>query len=110
MHITGNSSVKKINVKFLRTPWEKFTGLIGQKNIYPIFFKTHFGIHTFGMKTPIDVLVLDKTNHVVALKTNLLPNHLFFWNPVYEKVLELPYGEISKNNIAIQTFVRINLL
>ena len=50
-------------------------GLIG-KDPTPLFFKTRFGIHTFGVITPIDVLILDKNYKVVKIKA-LLPLGLF---------------------------------
>lgn len=77
----------------------KSVGLIGKKEAYPVMLTTRFGIHTFGLKFPIDVLILDKNNMVVCLHENLKPNRIFLWNPRYEKVLELPKGFIGKNKI-----------
>lgn len=75
-------------------------GLIGKKEPVAIFFKTRWGIHTLGMRFPIDVLILDSANKVVAMRS-LAPNHIFIWNPKYEKVLELPNGMIEKKKITI---------
>jgi hypothetical protein len=66
-----------------------------------MLLKTHFGIHTFGMKYPIDILILDQQNCVVARKENLKPNTIFLWNPRYETVLELPAGTIKKTKTEI---------
>jgi uncharacterized protein len=77
----------------------KIFGLIGQKNISPTLFKTRFGIHTFFMKVPIDVIVLNKNYEVVKLKQNLEPWRLFFWNPAYNVMIELPEGFIEKEKI-----------
>lgn len=78
---------------------EKSKGLIGAEEIKPVFFKTHFGIHTFGVKFPIDIVILDGKNRVVKTKKSLRPNRIFLWNPKFEKVLELPSGEIEKKRI-----------
>lgn len=62
-----------------------------------MLLKTRFGIHTFGLKYPIDVLILNKQNYVVAMKEKLKTNRIFVWNIKYETVLELPYGVIKKS-------------
>lgn len=71
-------------------------GLLKYKTPRAMLLKTHFGIHTFGMRYPIDVLILNEQNHVVAIKENMKPNTIFVWNPNYETVLELPPGTIKK--------------
>lgn len=90
-----------LKVKILRTWIEKSVGLIGVHQLYPIFFTTRWGIHTFGMKSPIDVLILDNNNRVVKSIKRLPPNYLFFWNPKYDGVIELPPGAILKKKIFI---------
>jgi len=71
-------------------------GLLKYKKPHAMLLKTHFGIHTFGMKYAIDVLILDSQNKVITVKKNLQPNNIFLWNPKYETVLELPAGTLSK--------------
>lgn len=85
----------------------KTIGLIGARKPRPLFFKTRFGIHTFGLKFPIDVLILDKNDRVVYLRERLLPNRLFFWNPRFNKVIELPSGTILDNNIICGDKIRL---
>ncbi len=80
---------------------EKIIGLIGKDKPQTLMIKTRFGIHTFGLKFPIDVLILDKFNKVVLIKNNLAPNKIFVWNPKYESVIELPNGTIEKKEIKI---------
>ena len=72
--------------------------------------KTHFGIHTFGLKFPIDILILNNNNKVVSIKENLKPNKIFLWNPIYEKVVELPRGTIEKKAIKINMPIDISIL
>ena len=64
-------------------------------------FKTRFGIHTFFLTKPIDVLVLDKKHVVQSIKEGLQPNKVFFWNPEYFWVLELPQETIKKSNTKV---------
>lgn len=92
-----------LKVKILRTLIEKSVGLIGVKCAYPIFFTTRWGIHTFGVRSPIDVLILDKGNHVVLIRHRLPPNRILFWNPIYNRVIELPPGTIVKRRITVDT-------
>lgn len=85
----------------------KTIGLIGAKNRRALFFKTRFGIHTFGLKLPIDVLILDKNDRVVYLRERLLPNRLFFWNPRFNKVVELPAGTARNHRLALNDKIRL---
>ena len=69
---------------------EKSRGLIGSDGTHGIYLKTRWGIHTFGMTFPIDVVVLNKEWTVVQIKKNLKPNTIFFWNPRYADIIEVP--------------------
>lgn len=88
--------VKKLNY------FQSLIGLIGKSHPEPVLIKTRFGIHTFGLKFPIDVLVLDKTNEeniykIIKIKQNLPPNRFFFWNLHYSIIIEIP----QNNNLNI---------
>ena len=89
----------KLKVKLL-SGIDKIKGLSGAKKAYPVFFQTRFGIHTFGLKFPIDVLILDQDDMVVKLAENLKSNRIFIWNPLFDKCIELPAGEIKKRKIS----------
>ncbi len=90
-----------IQAKELTSFWKKSKGLIGQSKTQNIYFKTRWGIHTFGVKFPTDIVILDNSNGVVKLRENLKPNRIFFWNPKYEKVLELRNGTIKKRKMRL---------
>lgn len=83
--------------------FESILGLIGVNEITPVFFKTRFGIHTFGVKTPIDILILNKEGQVVYLKENMVPNRFLFWNPNFNQVIELPENTIKVLKIKINS-------
>ena len=78
---------------------EKSMGLMGKMEPENIYFETRWGIHTFFMNFPIDVLVLDKNFKVVSLSQNLKPGSIMMWNPKYYRVLELTSGTIQKMKI-----------
>jgi uncharacterized membrane protein (UPF0127 family) len=90
-----------LQVKHLTTLKEKSIGLIGTKNIIPVYFQTRWGIHTFGVLSPIDIIILDANNTVVKLADNLKPNRIFIWHPKHYHVVELPSGEIKKKQITV---------
>lgn len=89
---------------------QKSAGLIGKKKAVPLFFSTRFGIHSFGVNFPIDVLVMDEHYKVVKMKSPLKRNAFFFWNPRYKYILELPYGTISRLKIKPGSLIKLKLV
>jgi uncharacterized protein len=84
-----------------KSAFGKIKGLIGNKTPETIMLKTRFGLHTFLLKFPIDVVILDKHNRIVELKKGLLPNKIYFWNIKFDRVIELPSGVLKKSNTKI---------
>lgn len=80
---------------------DKVLGLLKKSNPRFIILHTRFGIHTFFLKEPIDVVVLNKNCEVVALKERLRQNRIFLWNPKYNLVLEMPQNTIKKSKTRI---------
>ena len=76
---------------------DKTLGLLKYSQPQALIMKTRFGIHTFGMKFPIDVIILDDKGQVVKVKEKLKPGRAFLWNPKYNTVLELPDGSIASS-------------
>ena len=75
-----------------------------------VYFNTTFGIHTFGVKFPIDVLILDNNFNVKKIKENLSPCRFFFWNIKYSNVVEAPSGTIFQNGIKINDKIEIEYI
>lgn len=101
--------MKEIKVRKLNSFLDKSVGLLSNDKPEAVFFKTHFGIHTFFMKFAIDVVILDKLDRVVSLKEHLKPNRIFMWNPVHEVVLELPVGTIEKLQLSKNQKIKLSL-
>jgi len=97
-----------LSVRVLQGFLEKSRGLIGASTAYPILFKTRFGIHTVGVRFPIDVLILNQGNVVVKMISSLEPNHFFFWPFWYDTVIELPGGDIQRQGITIGKAITIH--
>ncbi len=87
--------------------WEKTKGLLGKNKPEAIYFETRWGIHTFGMQFPIDVIILNKQNKIVAMKKNMKPNRIFVWNPRYKKVIEVPEGIIKKKSLELNEVITL---
>jgi len=105
-----NDQMIRLSVKTAENLKEKVQGLIGKDKSYALMIKTRFGIHTFGLKFPIDVLILNNENKVVSIKENLKPNRIFLWNPMHKKVIELPSGTIEKKRIKMNMPIDISIL
>lgn len=105
---TRNTIISK-DFKILKDFWSKSKGLINSKSPKTIAFYTRLGIHTFGMKYPIDAIVIDKKFKVIAIKNNLKPNRIFLWNPKGSLVIELENGAVKKSKTKINDLLEIKL-
>lgn len=89
----------RISAHVARSFSENLFGLL----IFPVssilLLRTRWGIHTIGLKKPIDVLILDNRFIVVRGKEHILQNRMYFWPPKYSLVLELPDGYIQKHSV-----------
>jgi len=88
-------------------PFLRAKGMLGYKNGICVILNTRFGIHTIGMKYPIDLLVLNNKKRVVFLKIGLKPNRVFLYNPIYKKVIELPKDSINRTKTKINDIISI---
>jgi len=79
-----------MKIKKLTKFSDKLLGLAFRKNIKPVYFETRWGIHTFFVKKPIDVVICDDDFIVRKIVRNLKPWKILVWNPMYKNVLELP--------------------
>ncbi len=95
------------NSQYLHSLKEKTLGLLDSNVSRVLIFKTRFGIHTFGMKQPIDVLILDSNHIVQKLRIALKPNEMFFWNPLFDVVIELPAGIIKHTKTKVGDQIKI---
>lgn len=108
MKITNitKGTVLAFNIREALSLSDKLLGMLKKSNIGGSIFRTRFGIHTFFMKEPIDVIILDNNFKVIKLAT-VKPNHLFFWSPKYSLILELPQGIIVKTKTEIGDMLQL---
>lgn len=77
---------------------DRLLGLIGRKLLEPgagLWLKPCAGIHTFGMRFPIDVIILDRSESVLAVIPGVPPNRIILPRSGGASVLELPAGAAS---------------
>ena len=94
-NLTTGKIISK-DLKICESFWDRSLGLLNPSNPRCLLFRTRFGIHTFFLSEPIDVLVLDARFRVADLREGLVPNRLFFWNPRFDFLVELKQGTVKK--------------
>lgn len=98
-NLTSKTYITK-DIKKVKTLKDKTFGLFRKSNPRALFFKTRFGLHTFFLNKPIDIILLDKDYKVVKMAINS-QNRVFTYNPVFNTVLELPASSIKKSKTKI---------
>lgn len=96
-----------MKIKKLAKFSEKLLGLSFSNNIEPVYFETRWGIHTFFVKKPVDVMVCDDDLIVRKIVRNLKPWKILVWNPMYKKVLELPLNNKEYSEIKVGDKIKI---
>jgi protein-S-isoprenylcysteine O-methyltransferase Ste14/uncharacterized membrane protein (UPF0127 family) len=90
----------------------RLTGLLGtyppdgQKALYIL---PCTGVHTFGMRYPIDIVFLDAQGKVVELVRYLAPNRMTGIIPSARSALEFPSGALAEGDIRIDDRLRISV-
>ena len=88
----------------------RIVGWIGRSKMDPeaaLWVNPCWGIHTFGMNFPVDVVFLEKDHRVVAITQNLPVNR---FSPLVfraQSVLVLPAHSISKSRTMMGDFIEI---
>jgi uncharacterized membrane protein (UPF0127 family) len=95
--------IKMYKIKNANTFFEKLKGLMFIKNFdYILKFKTN-GIHTFFMKTNIDVIMTDKNNKILYIYRNLSKNKIIWPKKKVKYTYEMPVNYLKDLQIN-QTF------
>ena len=91
---------KKFNLEVANTFTKRLFGLMGKKNINKgLFFPKTRSIHTFFMKSNIDIIMIDKNNNVIYYEKNVKKNRIIIKRKAYHTI-ELPNNSLNDiNNI-----------
>ncbi|HWP22749.1 MAG TPA: DUF192 domain-containing protein [Candidatus Binatia bacterium] len=90
----------------------RLIGLLKRKHLGPeeaLWLMPSKGIHTIGMKFPIDVLFLNKDNQVLGMVSGMLPYRISAVHLRGYSVLELPSGTIKKSRTEVGDELEISL-
>ncbi len=97
LNLTQKTAISS-DAKIAESLSDQLFGLLNPKNPRTLIFYTRFGIHTFGLKTAIAVLVINNKYKVIQ-KTIVKPWRIFMWNPKYGIVVELPVSDMDKVHV-----------
>ena len=78
--------------------WSRLRGLLGRKGLDEgegLLIAPSRGVHMFGMRFPLDVLLLDPEGHVRELYPDLPPGKTTGMHKGVRYALELPVGVIE---------------
>jgi len=90
----------------------RLVGLLKRTHLGPeeaLWLMPSKGIHTIGMKFPIDVVFLNKTQRVVGLTSGLAPYRISSVHFRSYSVVELPNGTIKKSQTELGDQFEISL-
>jgi uncharacterized protein len=86
-------------------------GLLGERALLPgdgLLIVPSQGVHTWGMRFPIDIAVLDGDWNVIAMKRDLRPYRMtrMFWKAA--AVLELPSGILDSTSTVVGDMIQFD--
>jgi uncharacterized membrane protein (UPF0127 family) len=90
----------------------RLVGLLKRTHLGPeeaLWLMPSKGIHTIGMKFPIDVVFLNKQQRVVGLASDLAPYRISAIHLRSYSVVELPNGTIRKSHTELGDQLEISL-
>ena len=88
----------------------RMKGLIGKTSLASgsgLLLKPCKAVHTFGMRFDIDIVFLDKENHVIKIIEALKPNRMTAIYREASTVLELSGGEMAKAQLTPGDYLEI---
>jgi uncharacterized membrane protein (UPF0127 family) len=106
LHNRTRETLLAANVGVADTFLTRLVGLLGQRPTWAhasrgLWIIPSHGVHTLGMRFPIDVIFLDRKRTVVHVEHNLRPWRVSRVIANARSVLELPAGTIAKSHTRI---------
>lgn len=91
-------------IEIANTQKTRLVGLLGRSGLQPeegLWIRPSSGVHTFGMRFPIDVVGLDKEKRVVKLWEQLVPQRVTALSWSMQSALELAPGTIRRCGVKL---------
>ena len=92
------------SVELASTSLTRLWGLLGRRGVEAgggLWIMPSSGVHTMGMRFPIDVVGLDKNMQVIKVWHNLVPYRVTSVSLKMRSVIELPTGTIREAMIEV---------
>ena len=97
-----------LNVPYARSFLQRTVGLIGRTELGStdgLWFDRCSSIHTLFMRTPIDVVFIDRNNRVLQVSPNVQPWRLYVGCRGASSIVELAPGSIERLRISVGDMV-----
>jgi uncharacterized membrane protein (UPF0127 family) len=97
-------------VEVAETSMTRMVGLLGRDGVDAgagLWIKPSSGVHTIGMKFPIDVIGLNGKREVIKLWENLVPYRLTSVSGKLRSVVELSAGRIAECQVKLGDVLQI---
>ncbi len=113
MFVLANTSTGRIIADRLERAdgWlSRNRGLIGRRALGPgegLWLARCWGIHTLGVRFPLDVLFLDRDLRVVAVERGVRPGRLAVVHARSQHVIELGAGALGEVDLLVGDRVRL---
>ena len=91
-------------VRCAHTWWTRLVGLLGTRDLpisHGVWLRPCQGVHTLGMRYPIDVVFLDRKSRVSKIATRLRPYRFCLARRGVNSVLELPAGTLDSKDLRV---------
>lgn len=102
--ITNSGRVLVGNLTVADSIFSRMKGLLGKDVLSEgegLWIKPCKGVHTFGMKFAIDVIILNREQRVIAIKNELKPHRMTTIYSGASTVLELPAATARNAKLSI---------
>ena len=92
------------SIRIAETGLTRIVGLLGERELLPgdgLLILSSQGVHTWGMRFPIDIVILDDDWNVLAVRRNMRPFRIgrLYWKAA--AVLELSAGAVDTSCTAV---------
>jgi uncharacterized membrane protein (UPF0127 family) len=116
-HLLNRSkqTVLASEVELADTSWTRMKGLLGQTSAdFPsgkgLWITPSQGVHTIGMKFPIDVVYLDSGYRVIHVSHSLAPFRIAALKLRARSVIELPAGTLAQTRTSVGDVLEISAI
>ena len=90
--------------------WQRLIGLLLRNHLHSgegLWIEPCNGIHTIGMRFPIDLVMLDRFGNVIRVVRNIPPFRVIRSSNGWKGAVEMPPGDLSEEDLQIGDRLRL---